>query len=60
MIPVADSDKDFLSMLGTFAVIIITSFVIIIGTNAIRKDEGTTAQASEVAGNTPCTQGTTC
>jgi hypothetical protein len=47
---VTDSDRDFLSMLGTFGVIILTSFMIIIVTNALRKGEdGMTARVVDVA-----------
>jgi hypothetical protein len=35
---VTESDKEFLGLLGTFGVIIITSFMIIIATNALRTD----------------------
>jgi hypothetical protein len=63
---VTDSDKDFLSMLGTFGVIILTSFLIIIATNSLRQNESEmSAHTVEVVGDSstsaPCTiDGTNC
>ncbi len=63
---VTDSDKDFLSMLGTFGVIILTSFLIIIATNSLRQNESEmSARTVEVVGDSgdsaPCTMdGTNC
>jgi hypothetical protein len=63
---VTDSDRDFLSMLGTFGVIILTSFLIIIATNSLRQNESEmSARTVEVVGDSgtsaPCTtDGTNC
>lgn len=59
---VTESDRDFLSMLGTFGVIILTSFLIIIATNSLRQNESeTSAYTVEVSGEgQPCSNGRNC
>lgn len=59
---VTESDRDFLSMLGTFGVIILTSFLIIIATNSLRQNESeSSAYVVEVVGEgQPCGSGRNC
>lgn len=59
---VTESDRDFLSMLGTFGVIILTSFLIIIATNSLRQNESeSSAYVVEVVGEAqPCSDARNC
>jgi hypothetical protein len=57
---VTDSDKDFLSMLGTFGVIILTSFMIIIATNTLRANEATATARDATFSNDGCSADELC